>query len=271
MKLDYLFDKRLVVIPVVMIILALFILGSNWINTGFPIERSIELKGGTLITITTSDPLSSNDVESLFPGEEISVREIGGASSGVLVQTEVDPNTVIEEVGKIAEIKGTSVETVGPSLGETFWRQAQLAVLFAFIAMSIVIFIMFREVGPSTAVIVAAMFDIIITAAIMDVLGITLSLGTLAALLLLIGYSVDTDVLLTTEVIKTGKGVEKGSRSAFKTGITMTATTVGALLVVLLIPTSPILNQIVTVLAIGLIVDSILTWIINVNILRWLL
>lgn len=265
------FDKKMLVFPLALIVLALVVLGYNWATTGVPMERSIDLKGGTMITITTSESVDINEVENLFPGEEMEVRGLGGTSQGVLIQTELDPDTVINEVGTIANIEGTSVETVGPTLGEMFWQQTQIAILIAFVIMSIAIFILFREVGPSTAVIVAAIFDIVVTAALMDIIGIKLSLGTMAALLLLIGYSVDTDVLLTTEVIKAGKGTEKGSRDAIKTGLTMTSTTITALLIVLFVPTSPVINQIVTVLAMGLVVDFILTWILNVNILRWLL
>ncbi|MFQ5886747.1 MAG: preprotein translocase subunit SecF, partial [Anaerolineae bacterium] len=100
--------------------------------------------------------------------------------------------------------------------------------------------------------------------------GIELSPGTFVALLLLIGYSVDTDILLTTRLLvrKTGTFEERLS-GAMKTGLTMNATTMAAVLVILLASTSVILKEIAVVILIGLMVDLINTWIQNAGILHW--
>ena len=55
---------------------------------------------------------------------------------------------------------------------------------------------------PSGAVVLSAFADIVMTAAVMTVIGIELTLPTTAALLMLIGYSVDSDILLTMRVLK---------------------------------------------------------------------
>jgi len=94
------------------------------------------------------------------------------------------------------------VDQIGEMFGKTLQRQAFFAVLLSFIGMSIVVLIAFRSLVPAGAVVLAAFSDIVITAAIMNVIGIPLSLGTTAALLMLIGYSVDSDILLTTRVLK---------------------------------------------------------------------
>ena len=55
--------------------------------------------------------------------------------------------------------------------------------------------------------------------AFMRVAGIELSLGTLAALLMLIGYSVDSDILLTNRIIKRRGTVEEKVSRAMHTGL----------------------------------------------------
>jgi len=106
----------------------------------------------------------------------------------------------------------------------------------------------------------------------MDLIGIKLSLATLAALLMLIGYSIDTDILLTTELLKSrGREIPESVRTAMKTGLTMSFTTIGAL-VALYIAGTFILEQIAMVLMTGIIVDIFVTWFTNAGILRlWLL
>lgn len=68
--------------------------------------------------------------------------------------------------------------------------------------MAIVVFIVFRQVVVSLLVVLCALADILTAAASMNLTGVQLSLGTVAALLMLIGYSVDTDILLTMRVLK---------------------------------------------------------------------
>ena len=122
------------------------------------------------------------------------------------------------------------------------------------------------------AVIAAAVADIVITIAIVNIIGINISTAGLAAFLMLIGYSVDTDILLTTRVLKRKEGtVLKRIFSAFKTGILMNFTTFIAIVIALSITSSDVIKQIMIILLIGILVDQVSTWIQNVGILRWYL
>ncbi|MCK4531281.1 MAG: preprotein translocase subunit SecF, partial [Candidatus Aenigmarchaeota archaeon] len=158
-----------------------------------------------------------------------------------------------------------------PSLGMAFWLQAQLAIIIAFIFMGIIVFVIFRTFIPSIAVIMSAMSDILITLAFMQVFGIELSLAGLAALLMLVGYSVDTDIMLTSRLLRESeeKTLADKMKRALKTGLTMTFTSIGALAALLLSAISPVLSQIAMVLLIGLSFDIMNTWLMNSVILRW--
>ena len=86
---------------------------------------------------------------------------------------------------------------------------------------------------------------------------------------MLIGYSVDTNILLSTRVLKRKEGTEmERFYGAFKTGIMMSSTTLIALTVALIFTQSEIIKQIMIILIIGLLIDLINTWIQNVGILR---
>jgi preprotein translocase subunit SecF len=125
---------------------------------------------------------------------------------------------------------------------------------------------------PSSLVILAAITDIVSAIAITSVMGIQLSLPVLVALLTLIGYSVDTDILLTSELLKTHEGdVSKKIKHAMKTGLTLTTTILVALFAMLFVSGSFVLEQISTVLIVGLIIDMPSTWLTNSGLLRfWL-
>jgi len=135
--------------------------------------------------------------------------------------------------------------------------------------MSIVVFLYFRTFVPSAAVILAAFSDIVVTLAIVNFLGVKISAAGIAAFLMLIGYSVDTDILLSTRLLKRKEGTEmERIYGAINTGFTMTLTTLVAVVIGLFFTQSDVIRQIMIILLIGLLVDMINTWIQNVGILR---
>ena len=164
------------------------------------------------------------------------------------------------------------VDQIGETFGKTLQSQAVLALVFSFIGMAIVIFLAFRTFVPAVAVVLSAFADMVMTAAAMNIVGIPLSLGTLAALLMLIGYSVDSDILLTNRVLKRQGKLNEKLTGAFRTGIIMTSTTLAAALAMFVIAwlgSVLILMEISAVLLIGLVFDVMNTWMTNVGILKW--
>ncbi|MEI6732258.1 MAG: hypothetical protein WCK90_06295, partial [archaeon] len=125
---------------------------------------------------------------------------------------------------------------------------------------------------PSFAVILCAFADIAMTVAVVDLMGLKLSIAGVIAFLMLIGYSVDTDIMLTSRLLKDTEGkVNARIWGAFKTGLTMTLTAIASVGISLLIiyQFSDTLRQIFTIILIGLFFDIFNTWITNASILKW--
>lgn len=274
MVLNY---KFLLVVPLFLLLLSAGILINQYSQTGEWFLRSIELRGGTSITINTAEKLNLGQIETHLKTKfhPIQVREIRSLEGyGTIIETssEVDVDEILAEISYLGiDTSDNSIESIGPSLGMTFWSQAQIAIITAFIFMGIIVFVIFRTFVPSLAVIMSAMSDILITLAFMQIFGIELSLAGLAALLMLIGYSVDTDIMLTSRLLKESeeKTLNQKLKRALKTGLTMTLTSIGALSALLLSAISPVLSQIALVLLIGLVFDIMNTWLMNSVILRW--
>ena len=86
---------------------------------------------------------------------------------------------------------------------------------------------------------------------------------------MLIGYSVDTDILLTTRVLKRKEGtVFDRIIDSMKTGMTMSMTSLLAAVVAYTFSTSDVIKQIMIIIIIGLAFDMLNTWIQNTGILR---
>lgn len=259
-------------IPLILLILSIGVIANNIITTGSFMERDIELAGGKSITfeVTSADITA---IKSELP--HATVHLTSGIVKNLIVEIpfDKDETEVIGVVSQHADVRGSStLRTIGPTIGNIFFQQTQLALIVAFIFMAITVFILFRSPVPSSIVVLAAATDILVTIAILSAAGVALSLPVLAALLTLIGYSVDTDLLLTSELLKGGHHeISNGIKRAMKTGLTMTATTLVALFAMYFVSGSAVIEQIAFVLIIGLIVDLPATWMANAGILRaWL-
>ncbi|MFP4118989.1 MAG: protein translocase subunit SecF [Candidatus Woesearchaeota archaeon] len=281
--------KQLLIIPFLLLVAALLAIGAQYAATGDFLNKGIKLKGGTAVTITDDlADISSIDVDSIeelllqeFPDADIVTRTQKQLTTPVAINVEIDlieeadierfKDVLVENIDDLtAEEVSENLLTTGSSLGQSFFNQVLVALLVAFVLMGIVVFIKFKVPVPSFAVILAAFSDIVVTLAVVNLLGMKLSTAGIAAFLMLIGYSVDTDILLSTRVLKRTSGtVYQRVISALKTGVTMNLTTLVAITVALVVSKSSTITEIMTILFIGLIVDMINTWIQNAGILRW--
>jgi len=276
--------KLLLIIPIILLILSLGNLGLSYYRTGDFIEKDITLTGGTSITIITEDQkININELSDFLYGkiENPIIRELSDFRSGkqkaVVVESILEPKELKPVLEDFLNYKLTnensSIESTGSSLGQSFYKQLRLAIIISFILMAIVVFFLFRSFVPSFAVVISAFADIVMTLAVINFLGMKISAAGITAILMLIGYSVDSDIMLTTRLLKRHGDTNKNLSSAFKTGITMVLTSIIALTVALIITQSfsNVLRQIFTILLIGLGFDILNTWITNVSILKWYL
>jgi len=273
----------LLIIPIFLFLFSLAYLGYSFYTTGDFITKDITLTGGTSVTLFSEQEINTKEISDFLSGKinDLSVRELSdfrtGRQKAVIIETISEPNQVrdlLEEFLKYElTSENSSIESTGSSLGKSFYNQLRIAILISFILMAIIVFILFRNFIPSFAVVISAFADITMTLAFVDLIGMKISSAGITAILMLIGYSVDSDIMLTTRLLKRQGETNKNLLSAFKTGITMTLTSIIAITLALFIiqSFSNILEQIFSILIIGLTFDILNTWITNVSILKWYL
>ena len=262
---------KLCIIPMILLMLSLGSLGLTYMETGLPIQPGIDFKGGIAVSMISSQ--TADEIKASFSDYPlITVEE--GINNGYYLKFEpMDDSQVLTLTKKIEdEYPDAKIDQIGSSFGETLQEQAEMALIFSFIGMSIVIFLIFRSFVPAAAIVISAFADMAMAGAAMNLLGIQLSLGTTAALLMLIGYSVDSDILLTSRVLKRKGKFDEKIEGAFQTGFIMTTTTFGAIFgmwVISWLGGIQIIWEIATVLLIGLFFDVLNTWLTNAGILKW--
>lgn len=273
--------KLILVIPAILLVISIAYLGIFISKNGDIIRKDVSLTGGTTITVFDEN----TDIENLktsLQGEfnDIGIREISdfrtGRQSGFFLETRADVeeirNALEDYLGYELNQENSSIEFSGAALSQGFYNQLKIAIIIAFLFMALVVFIVFRKLIPSFAVVLSAFADITMSLAIVNFLGMELSTAGIIAFLMLIGYSVDTDILLTSRLLRSHEGtVNERMFDAFKTGMTMTLTSIAAVAVSLFIiyNFSETLKQIFSILLIGLVFDIINTWFTNASILKW--
>ena len=260
--------KMLLFVPSLMFVLSLAYFAYNTANTDFPVPRSVELSGGKEITISYAG-LDRQGFEKAAERLGLDYRFVGENTLIVDGKYTMNETLVLQELGKHMQVLDSSLRTVGPSLGEAFWCQAETAMLVSLVFISIMVFFLFKSFVPSFAVISSIIIDVSVTTAIVTAMGYDFSIAMIGALLTIVSYSIDTDVLLTTKLVKHGGNFRENMKSALKTGFIISLAAMISAVTVFVVSANPVLKDISIVLIVGLVVDFIVTWLQNAGIMKW--
>ncbi len=169
------------------------------------VDLGVEFTGGRLLEYATTAPVDPDRVRSALAdaGFERAVVQSSG-DNGLTVRT--DPLTAAEEAEVTGAVRDLAEgadkvrdELIGPSLGEELRRGALIALAVALGAQLVYLAARFRWVF-GTAAVVALAHDVVILVGVFAWLGKSLDGVFLAALLTVIGYSVNDSVVLFDRV-----------------------------------------------------------------------
>ena len=202
--------KKLLIIPLILIIGSILILSSQKINTGEFVDKDVTLSGGISAEVFTNDEISNKFVTE-FENSDISIRissNLVGEQSYLIETTETSSTEVIDFLKSNFNVTedNLNVRTIGARFGEASLQGLVSALIFALILMGVVVFITFRKIIPSLAVVLSAILDLVGTLAVISILEFKLSTAGIAAFLMVVGYSIDTDILLTTRLLRDTQG-----------------------------------------------------------------
>ncbi|GAD52232.1 protein-export membrane protein SecF [Halarchaeum acidiphilum MH1-52-1] len=268
-------NRQLAGVPLAVLALALLVLAAWYVLNGTPVSLGLEFTGGTELTLhaTSAQAASQGAVRQAFSTPASSVQAIPSRASTYVATFGSGTNaTALQNQAQAAGYEVVSTTSTSATFGAQSQRFALLGLLGSFVGMAIIVFVLFRSFVPSGAVVLSAFGDIVIPLALMNIFGIKLSLGTVAALLMLIGYSVDSDILLTNHVLRRSGSFYESVDRAMKTGVTMTVTSLAAMAVMAVVAYAfgiELLTSIGLVLVFGLATDLMNTYMLNLSLLRW--
>ncbi|GBE43427.1 MAG TPA: protein translocase subunit SecF [Rhizobiales bacterium] len=174
------------------------------------LNYGIDFRGGTLIEIRNkSGPVDLAEIRAKVSNiglGDVQIQEFG-APTDVLIRIEQQPGGEKEQQKSIAKIKETlgdsvdyrRVEVVGPTVSGELIQSGAIAVLVAI--FSVLLYIWFRfEWQFSVGAITALVHDVILTIGLFCLLQLEFGLSIIAAILTIVGYSLNDTVVVYDRV-----------------------------------------------------------------------
>lgn len=163
----------------------------------------IDFTGGTLVEVQYPNNANLENIRSRLRSEEIqSTVSFFGASDVVLIQSPVSisnselSNQIFEVLKKDNEnITLNRVEFIGPKVGESLIEDGFLAILYA--TIGILIYVLFRfELRFALSSVLTLVHDIVIVLGIFSLFNLVFDLTVLAAILAVLGYSLNDTIVV---------------------------------------------------------------------------
>lgn len=186
-------------VSIAVILVGMLFLCFRGLNTG------IDFKGGTLITVNMNGDFVKSEVDAIideYAANKYSSKVVNGGEQleirmqdGVLEEAQV--NELIEKISEkygLKEDQYTS-DTISATVGKELQRNAAIAVLIATAAMLVYITVRF-EFAYAIAAIIALAHDVLITLSVYTIFGIQVNLPFIAAILTIVGYSINDTIVV---------------------------------------------------------------------------
>ena len=193
------------IISIVLIILSVFFLLFKGLNYG------VDFKGGTLIELRVQDQtIDISSIRQSFKNMnlgDVNVKKFGNKTDFLITfekKDEKNINFINDIKNKLVLDIGNSfsfrrVENVGPKVSSELLKSGVIAILMSLSAMMIYIWLRF-EWQFSLGAIFALIHDVIITLGFFSILNLEINLSIVAAVLTIVGYSMNDTVVIFDRV-----------------------------------------------------------------------
>ena len=168
------------------------------------LNYGIDFKGGTLFEIQTNKNISTLNIRDILKNlqlGDVNVKNFGEKGNFLIKVEQTDNKQTIPLIKKSLlenlsdEVNFRRVEKVGPKVSSELLKSGIISICLALFAMLFYIWIRF-EWQFSLGSIIALFHDVVITLGIFSLLSIEINLSIVAAVLTIVGYSMNDTVVI---------------------------------------------------------------------------
>ncbi|MBT7102142.1 hypothetical protein HN935_01390 [archaeon] len=181
---------------------------------------------------------SSLNIGTSLKGTVTTQIAISGSGSGPTrneaieaAQTEMKKLQTILITGSLPfKLEVVKIDKISPNLGEQFTRQILIAGLFAILAVSIVVFVRYRRLKISLALVSVSLSEVLIILGVAALIGWNLDLPSIAGVIAAIGTGIDSQLIILDEARDKFESIKQRIKKALFIIVTAFATTFVAMI-----------------------------------------
>ncbi len=207
-------EKRKIfyIIPVVIIIIGIIM---GFVNQGFNLDT--DFMGGTSITVDMGknfDDAKLNDFVESTVGVDVTVQKSGSTNAVIktVALSQEQKTTLLSALEKEykIDVETISFETVSGTIGAETQQKALIAIVVAVVLMLIYIALRF-EVLSGIAAVLALIHDVVMMLAVYVIFKIPVNSSFVAAILTILGYSINATIVVFDRIRENAKLTRKES------------------------------------------------------------
>ena len=153
--------------------------------------------------ISLTENVTNEDKADVSQADIISTLVISGRrDSGETARSDLEELTVLLESGSLpTPVKSISKETISPSLGESFKSLVLMMGIIAFVIVALIVVIRYRNVHLAIPIFIIGASEVLINLGFITIIQWPLDLAAFAGLIAAIGTGVDSEIVITDEII----------------------------------------------------------------------
>ena len=268
--------KKFLLISILLFAIFTGIILFNYFKYGYIINKSITISGGYVTLINNNYNLTNTEIQNILNQMNITDYVLYSTSNIIYIASrdQINGTLLISLLNQYYNISiqpsDISIQQYSSIVGDLIFNQFLFFVILTMILASFVIFIAFRVSNTTLNIISTILFDVIGLLAILSITKYPIGANGFIAMLMILGFAIDNNVVLSTNMIKEkDKPFIERVKMSFRVGILMEIIALYTLLLLYFIVPDPSVNEFAFVLSTATILDLIYYLIGNIPLYKY--
>jgi preprotein translocase subunit SecF len=268
--------KKFLLLSISLFAIFIGIILFNYFKYGYIINKSITISGGYVTLINNNYNLTNTEIQNILNQMNITDYVLYSTPNIIYIESrdQINRTLLINLLNQYYNISiqpsDISIQQYSSLVGDLIFNQFLFFVILAMILAAFVIFIAFRVSNTTLNIISTILFDIIGLLAILSITKYPIGANGFIAMLMILGFAIDNNVVLSTNMIKEkDKPFIERVKMSFRVGMLMEIIALYTLLLLYFIVPDPSVNEFAFVLSTATILDLIYYLIGNIPLYKY--
>jgi len=268
--------KKFLLLSISLFAIFIGIILFNYFKYGYIINKSITISGGYVTLINNNYNLTNTEIQNILNQMNITDYVLYSTPNIIYIESrdQINGTLLINLLNQYYNISiqpsDISIQQYSSLVGDLIFNQFLFFVILAMILAAFVIFIAFRVSNTTLNIISTILFDIIGLLAILSITKYPIGANGFIAMLMILGFAIDNNVVLSTNMIKEkDKTFIERVKMSFRVGMLMEIIALYTLLLLYFIVPDPSVNEFAFVLSTATILDLIYYLIGNIPLYKY--